>query len=128
MISRKELNPDDVKLTPEQQANFDRLYEAMNKIRVAYGRPMIITSGVRSIEDQKRIDGAAGRKPRLGSKHLQAAACDVWDRDKKLWLWCLDNLPLLIDAGVYLEDKSATPSWVHFQVLPPASGNRIFLP
>ena len=128
MITKEELNPHNYPLTPEQQQNFDKLYEIMNKIRAKYGKPMIITSGVRSIDDQTRIDGSAGRKPRVGSMHIRAAACDVWDRDKWLWGWCMDNLQFLIDLGVYLEDKTATPTWTHFQILPPGSGNRVFRP
>jgi hypothetical protein len=89
---------------------------------------MIITSGVRSWEDQVRIDKAAGRKPRTGSMHLMACAVDVWDRDKHLWGWVLDNLKLMEELGIFLEDKNSTPTWVHFQIKPPRSKNRIFLP
>lgn len=134
MISYKELNPKGYTLTPEQEANQRRLFTAMNVVREKYGQPMIITSGVRSIEDQTRIDakrmGPSGKpaKPRLGSAHIKGAACDVWDRDGELWKWCMDNLELLTQLGLYLEDKTCTPSWVHFQIVPPRSGNRIFLP
>ncbi len=128
MITLQELNPNNVQLNDEQAKNLARLHDAMNQIRQKYGKPMLVTSGVRSVDDQKRIDGAHGRKPRLGSMHLRGAACDIWDRDKHLWGWCMDNLAWLASIGVYLEDKSATPTWVHFQILAPASGNRIFLP
>jgi uncharacterized protein YcbK (DUF882 family) len=128
VITKQELNPHNYPLSEEQQANFDRLFIAINSIRTAYGKPMIVTSGVRSVEDQTRIDKAAGRKPRLGSAHLKAAAVDIWDRDGQLWHWCLDNIKLLVEIGIYLEDRSATKSWVHMQILPPASHNRIFLP
>jgi len=126
-ITRKELNPHDYPLTEEKKKNFEKLYEVMNEIRKAYGKPIIITSGVRSEEDQVRIDSAAGRKPRK-STHILAAACDVWDRDRQFWNWCIDNLKLLEKLGVYLEDKSFTPSWVHCQIYPPQSGKRIFIP
>jgi hypothetical protein len=40
----------------------------------------------------------------------------------------MDNLQFLIELGVYLEDKNYTATWVHFQILSPGSGNRIFKP
>jgi hypothetical protein len=128
MITLKELNPHNHPLTHEQQQNLPILLERMNRVRTLYAKPMLITSGVRSVEDQTRIDGAAGRKPRVGSMHLRAAACDVWDRDRHLWGWVMDNLKLMEEIGLWLEDKSKTPTWVHFQIYPPKSGNRIFLP
>jgi len=133
MITLKELNPNGYPLTKVQEDNLSRLFYAMNEIRKQYGKPMIVTSGVRSLEDQTRIDACrivGGKKagPRLGSAHLQAAACDVWDREGTLWRFVRDNLKLMEQLGVYLEDRSKTPTWCHFQILRPKSGNRIFLP
>jgi len=126
-ITKKELNPHNYTLTEEQKPNFERLFEIMNEIRKAYGNPMVITSGLRNDQDQARIDGAAGRIPRK-SMHLLGAACDVWDRDGLLWKWCMNNMKLLEKLDIYLEDKSFTPTWVHFQILPPKSKKRIFIP
>lgn len=123
LVTRRELNSHDYPLTPEQSANFEHLYLAINKLRELYGKPMIITSGVRTIEDQKRINPRA-----MGSAHTKAAACDIADPDGALDRWCLDNLPLLTECGLYLEDPSMTPRWTHLQVLPPRSGNRVFVP
>jgi hypothetical protein len=102
------------------------LHDRMNALRARYGKPMLVTSGVRSIDDQKRLDAKLGRV--RSSPHLKGAACDIWDRDGHLWGWCMSNLKLLEEIGLWLEDKSRTPSWVHFQIYPPKSGNRIFLP
>lgn len=123
MITLQELNPRKHKLTPDQQANLELLCEKMNKIRTAYGKPMRVTSGVRSVEDQLRINPKAPK-----SKHLLGLACDIADADGKLWAWLMDNLKLVEEAGLYLECKSATPTWVHFQASPPKSGRRIFRP
>lgn len=128
MITLAELNLHQLTPSPEQEKNLSILLERMNVIRKAYGRPMLVTSGLRSIGDQTRIDHSQGRKARLKSNHLAGAACDIWDRDRTLWNWCIDNMKLLEQVGLWLEDKSRTPSWVHFQIYPPASGNRIFLP
>ncbi len=123
MISREELNPHGYELTPEQARNFEFLFVAINAVRCAYGKPMIVTSGVRSIADQQRIN------PRqMDDAHTKAAACDVLDVDKSLLLWCMANLGLLGRLGLYLEDRRYTPNWVHFQIYPPKSGKRIFVP
>lgn len=128
MISRQELNPHNYPLTSEQEVNQDKLYIAMNNIRTAYGIPMYITSGVRSVEDQEQINPGAPK-----SKHIEGAACDVSDSNGLLWNWCLQNIKLLASNNLYLEDKRWTSTdddggWVHFQCLPPISGKRIFVP
>lgn len=127
MISLKELNPNGYELTPKQQQNLEVLLERMNKVRLAFGKPMIITSGVRSAEDQRRIYHNATKIP-WGSQHLQAAACDVADRTGVLKGWIKDNVKLLEEVGLWCEDLTATPGWVHFQIYPPASGMRFFRP
>lgn len=123
MISREELNPHGYKLTPIQEENQEKLFGAINLVREEYGKPMIVTSGVRSKEDQLRIN------PRVkNSAHMQGAAVDISDPDGSLWGWCMDHIDRLIQFGLYLESRSYTPRWVHFQCIPPHSGNRIFLP
>lgn len=132
MISRKELNPKGFPLTEEQEKYQQILYEAINKVRTAYGKPMYVTSGVRSMEDHLRIYKEKGitdpAKIPMASRHLIGAAVDIADSDSSLWNWCMDNIKVLEEAGLYLEDKSATPTWVHFQCTPPKSGKRIFKP
>ena len=123
MITLKELNPRSRPLTDDQEANLELLRAAINKVRKAYGKPMVVTSGFRSVEDQQLINPRAPK-----SKHLLGLAVDIADADGKLWAWCMANMPVLEEAGLYLEDKSATPTWVHFQASPPKSGKRIFKP
>ena len=125
MITLKELikNNDYNSLPQDTKNNLDKLLLALNKIRVEYNKPMIITSGLRSPADQQRINPAAPK-----SKHLIGAAADVLDTDGELWKWCMINIQLIIEAGLYLEDKLSTPQWVHFQCIAPKSGNRIFKP
>lgn len=119
----EELNPRKRKLTEEQEANLKRLHAAINKVREAYGKPMIVTSGVRSKADQMRINPRAPN-----SNHVRGLAVDIRDRDGKLWEWCMENIEMIEDLGFYLEDKKATPTWIHFQLVPPRSGRRIFKP
>lgn len=128
LVSRAELNPRGYALTPTQVTNQAKLLRAINRVRNAYGKPMIVTSGVRSWEEHAAIYARQKRQPPKGSAHLSGAACDVFDGDKKLWHWCLDHLDLIRKWGLYLEDGNSTPNWLHFQVIPPASGNTVFIP
>lgn len=123
MISVKELNPHDYPTTPEQAANLAELLVRVNKLRAAYGSPMIITSGLRSDADQARINPSAPK-----SHHLTGEACDILDGKKALQKWIKANVPLLESIGLWCEDFDHTPDWAHVQIVPPKSGKRFFIP
>jgi hypothetical protein len=107
--------------TKEVSDNIDKLLVAMNVIRKAYGKPMKVSSGWRPVGINANIKGAA-----KSSSHTVGMACDIRDTDGTLWNWCLQNLQLIKDCGLYLEDRRWTPNWVHFQTRKVSSGNRIF--
>jgi hypothetical protein len=109
--------------TEQISDNLDSLLVKMNKVREAYGKPMKISSGWRPASINGMIKGAAPR-----SNHMTGDACDVFDGNGAVMKWCLDNLKLLTDLGLYLEDFRYTPNWVHFQQIRPKSGKRIFIP
>ena len=123
MISASELNPHGYETTPEIDANLALLLERMNQVRTAWAQPMIVTSGLRSEADQERINPSAPQ-----SKHLVGAACDILDKDRSLTAWVKANLSLMEEIGLWMEDFDSTPTWVHFQCLPPGSGHRVFVP
>ncbi len=108
------------------------LLKRINVIREAYGKPMIITSGYRSMQDHLRIYSAKGitdkSKIPMKSKHLEGLACDVSDPNQELQKWCLENITILEENGLYCEDFSYSPNWIHFQIVPPKSGKRFFIP
>ena len=110
-------------LSEEIQKNLPILLERVNKIRALWGKPLTVTSCVRSQADQERINPAAPK-----SKHLIGAAVDIFDKDGSLKSWIKDNESVLEDAELWMEDFSATPTWCHFQCLPPKSGKRFFIP
>jgi len=123
MISMQELNPHNYATDATTADNLNKLLSVMNQIRAAYGKPMTVNSGLRSQADQDRINPKAPK-----SNHLKGLACDIADADAALWAWCMVNMPLMEKLGVYFEDKNASPTWVHFQIVAPASGKRIFKP
>ncbi len=132
MISLKELNPKNFELTSEQQTNLNDYHRRINIFRKAYGKPMLVTSGVRDLVDHRRIYVEKARKPGepirvpMGSKHLTAQAADFADPDGSLVRWAKNNPRVLEEAGLYAED--GTVGWLHLQSVAPKSGKRWFLP
>jgi len=121
MISLSELNPHAYATTSEQDANLAILLERINKVRTAWGKPMTVTSGLRSEADQQRINPSAPR-----SKHLLGCAVDIADGDGSLSTWCKANEALLAGVGLWMEERQG--GWQHFQTMPPASGHLWFKP
>ena len=116
----------------EHQHNLEELLKKVNQVRAAYAKPMIVTSGYRSLQDHLRIYSAKGitdkSKIPMQSKHLYGQAVDIGDANGSLKAWVLQNTKLLEDVGLWCEDFAYTKTWVHFQILPPKSGKRFFIP
>jgi uncharacterized protein YcbK (DUF882 family) len=112
MVTMKELlghlNISDVPV--KHQHNLEELLIKVNKIRDAFAKPMRVTSGYRTIQDQRRINPKA-----MGSKHLIGCAVDIAD-DGSLYKWLHDEPQHLEAADLYCELD--TNGWVHFQSLP----------
>lgn len=125
-ISREEVLMGRDKVFPlneEQEANLTHLLECLNKFRELYGKPMIVSSGYRPEAINVNVKGAAKK-----SNHIMCLACDFKDLDNKLDDWCLENLDILTQCGLYLESPQHTPGWCHLQAKAPKSGNRVFIP
>jgi len=129
MIKLRELNPRLHHTDEDTKINIHHLHFKMNWVRRHYDRPMYVTSGLRSFDDHKAIYLKKGIiLPPLKSMHLIGAACDIKDYDGKLKRWVMNHLDLMDSIDLYLEDFSATTEWVHFQIFPPKSGKRMFIP
>lgn len=118
MMGRDKENPP----TEAMIANAKDLLKKVNFLMVKYGEIAEIASGYRPIALNLKVGGASS------SKHITCNAIDIKDRDSRFANWCLANLKELEELDLYMEDPKATPTWVHLQRLPPASGNRVFLP
>lgn len=107
----------------EQEANLEKLLKALNKFRESYGKPMTVSSGYRPEAINAKVKGAAKK-----SNHIMCLACDFKDLDGKLDQWCLDNLEVLAECGLWLESPQHTNGWSHLQCVAPKSGARVFIP
>lgn len=141
MITFKELIGDisisDIPI--DHQHNLEILLKYANKLRAAYGKPMIITSGYRTIQDHIRIySQLASRKGiefdrskvPMKSRHLFGLACDILDKDGSLYKWAESNEKILEDCGLWCEKD--TNGWLHIQCVPYGSyregKSRFFIP
>jgi hypothetical protein len=123
MISLNELNSHNYPTTLVQSRNLLVLLHSLNIVRKEWNQPMIVTSGLRSPEDQLRINPSAPN-----SKHLTGEAADIQDIDGQLykWLQSPSGNAIMVEASLYGE--MGTRGWVHLQTKAPRSGNRWFLP
>lgn len=138
MLTLQNLNPKGFPTDSQTDDNLQDLLDKLLQVEKAYGHALAITSGLRDIADQKRIyaeKNAARAKQGLppltvplASKHLYGQAADVADASGNFWKWCMVNMKIFEDLGLYFEDRSATPTWVHIQTVAPKSGKRVFMP
>ena len=126
MIEMKELLNNKYKLedqSEEIQNNLNELLDKMNQVRSLYGKPMVATSGLRTMEDHLRIYAAKGiidqSKIPMHSKHLYGLALDIADGDGSLNQWCKEHEEDLRQIGIWLEIREG--GWQHFQIRPYAS-------
>lgn len=110
-------------LTRELRANARDTLRRVNRLLRRAGLMRKVTSGWRPATVNATVPGAAH-----GSKHISCIAVDLEDRDGALDAWCMANLDVLEELGLWLEHPDATPDWCHLQTQPPRSGNRVFEP
>lgn len=114
----------------------DKLEEAakallikVNVLLATAGIDAPVSSGWRPAAHNFAIGGSQN------SKHIFAQAVDLWDPDKRLGEWCMDNQQVLKELGLYMESLSTTHAaanrmkrWVHAQTVAPRSGKTVFIP
>jgi hypothetical protein len=110
-------------LNDTQRANAEELVEKVNRLLSRFGEGRRVSSGWRPPQVNAATPGAAKR-----SLHMTCEAVDLEDEDGQLDDWCLDNLEVLQEIGLWLESPAATRRWCHLQIAPPRSGKRVFFP
>lgn len=122
-------------LPKEHLDNLINLHDKINKLRDAYGKPLRVTSGYRSKEKHLSIYKSKGitdqKKIPMQSRHLLGLAVDIapiCEPVSDLQKFIKSNIALMQEIGLWFEDFSKTPTWVHAQIVPPKSGKIFFLP
>lgn len=111
-------------LTDEVKKNAQKLLDKVNALLKDLNlKDIKVSSGFRPSAVNANIKGAAKK-----SNHLSGNALDLLDPKNKLDELFMNNLKLLEKHGLYLEHPSKTNTWSHLQQVPPASGNRVFMP
>lgn len=117
------------------QSNLEDLKIKLNMLLVEWNRPVVITSGFRSMQkhvDVYRTKALREKRPfsdlqvPMNSKHLFGQAADIADPKGDLYDWATKNIELLTKIGLWCE--AGTKGWLHLQSVPPRSGSRFFKP
>jgi uncharacterized protein YcbK (DUF882 family) len=94
------------------------MLDKFDEIRATYGKSIIITSGSRCAKHNTKIGGSKN------SNHVTGNAIDLMRTDA-LEDFITKNLETL---DIYIEDLAYTKNWIHVQIVPPKSKQRIFKP
>ena len=119
----------DTEYADELNENIERnaalTVERVNELLARAGRSDIdsVNSGWRP----KAVNDATANAAHT-SRHLSAEAADLPDADRTLATWCVDNLDILREVGLWMEDPRWTPTWVHLQIVPPKSNKVVYVP
>lgn len=112
-------------LSKEIQDNLINLRASVQPLRRVYGKPLVVSSGLRTMEKHLAIYKAKGitdkAKIPMKSWHLRGAAVDFGDSKREFQAFILKNKHLLEDCDLWVEDFSATRTWTHLQCRPYAS-------
>lgn len=119
-MGRDKLHPEEY--TEEVKKNLLDTLEKVNELLGIWGGYAQVTSGWRPAAINQKAGGAKK------SNHMLGKACDLQDKAGNLDKWCMANLKVLEDIGLWLEDPEATPGWTHIQTVSPKSGRRVFKP
>lgn len=128
------------------------LSQQVNRVLLAFYSRKVGKSSNLECVDETRYVSSGYRPPAVNevtpgaapnSHHQICEAVDITDHDGELALFVLANLPLLAYLELWIEDTRWTRTiapgesekipngqqgWVHFQLVAPASGNRVFIP
>jgi hypothetical protein len=127
LMGRDRLYPDDY--TPDIADNAMHMLQVVNNVIAQMLQdgvePVAVASGWRP---RAVNDGTANAAEH--SRHITAEACDLRDtEDRALAQWAVLHQDILKACGVMAcENPGWTPTWLHIQIVPVASGRFFFIP
>ena len=101
--------------TEEIKANLEKLIDFLNPLREAWGSPIIITSGYRSLELNKILRGSST------SAHIAGWAADMIPQNRKLdeFKQFVRNYLKDKEFDQYIDEQPKNSSWVHLGLYHP---------
>lgn len=125
-------------LTDDVRANAEETVRRVNvilELANAAGVPVALDQVTRNrVSSGWRPAGVNARTANAGAKstHITGEGCDIQDNaGRELARWCLRNLTILEEVGLWMEDPQWTGGldpWVHLQTRGPRSGKRVYVP
>lgn len=117
-------------LTDEQKKNIDILVDRINRFFAGYTWPSKLP---KKVNDGLRRPQDAPKNGSATSWHYRGAAIDLDDDDSGVtWQYVWANRKKLKEIGLWVEHPNWTHgsagTWMHFQIYPPKSGKRFFVP
>ena len=122
-------------MTNEIVSNAQTWVKAANLALTVFYRdcPLAARRKIRSGWRPKEINDATPGAAR-NSNHMSGIGGDIEDFGgdaddaPDLAAWCVNTPGVLAAYGIWMEDPRCTPTWVHWQTVPPGSGRRFFIP
>lgn len=124
----------DVDWTYQRSANAQRLIICVNGLAsrmLADGVVFPVNPTTSCVISGKHFGGFRPQDTTVGaklSKHKEGLAVDLYDPYGSIDAWCMANLDVLAECGIWIEHPEKTTGWSHWQCVPPKSGNRAFYP
>lgn len=113
--------------TDEIRENAAETVKRVNKLLEHAAKDGIVANKVVSGWRPKAVNDATKNAAKV-SNHLLAKAVDIADPERRLAQWLVKNKSVLSLTFLWAEDPRWTPTWLHLQIVPPASGKLIYIP
>lgn len=134
MLTMSELirNKDFDSLPLNIKSNLTLLLDRINKLRELWSKPMIVTSGLRTMDEHLAIYAEKGitdiLKIPMKSSHLTGQAVDIQDKTFALTKFCKQNDFEILKACELFAEDDMSVFRIHLQINAPRSNSRFFKP
>lgn len=120
--------------TPLRKANASALLRAVNDLYARAAQDGCELPDNPATGSGVSGNGHGGFRPQdcqvgaSSSTHKEGRGVDRYDPHREFAAWCLAHPEELTRRGLHMEDPRWTPTWVHLQDVPPASGRLVYVP
>jgi hypothetical protein len=108
--------------TTDVRIRVSDLADRVSKLMLHLGIKATVSSGFRTLQSNKKANGAAL------SAHCTGEAVDLADPNNEIDDAIMRDPGILDQFDLYLESPQHTPGWSHLSTRRPRSGSRVFIP